>query len=196
MLDAASGTALFFRTPISDRSKVFPVSSGEEMREVQRNSFYMFKWLLPVLACVLSCFSHVWLHNPMGCSLSGSSVHGILQARILEWVAISFSGGTSWPRDQTRISVSPALAASSLPLAPPGKPYHCSFSRMYQGSGHRMIRASSMEWMPLIFHQLSPHTQKVKMSQNSTKINLHATQTEKTSPIPVPCQPGCSSVPV
>ena len=35
------------------------------------------------------------------CSLSGSSVHGILHARILEWVAISFSRGTSRPRDQT-----------------------------------------------------------------------------------------------
>ena len=40
----------------------------------------------------------------MHCSLPGSSVHGILQARILEWVAISFSGGSSWLRDGTRIS--------------------------------------------------------------------------------------------
>ena len=37
-------------------------------------------------------------------SLTGSSVHGILQARILEWVAISFSRGSSWPRDQTWVS--------------------------------------------------------------------------------------------
>ena len=37
-------------------------------------------------------------------SLPGSSVHGILQARILEWVAISFSRGSSKLRDQTRIS--------------------------------------------------------------------------------------------
>ena len=37
--------------------------------------------------------------NPMDCSLPGSSVHGILQARILEWVAIPFSGGSSQPRD-------------------------------------------------------------------------------------------------
>ena len=44
------------------------------------------------------------LCNPMGCSLSGSSVHGIFQARILEWVAISFSRGSSWPRDQTWVS--------------------------------------------------------------------------------------------
>ena len=41
--------------------------------------------------CMLSHFSHVWLCDPMGCSLWGSSVHGILQARILEWVAISSS---------------------------------------------------------------------------------------------------------
>ena len=38
------------------------------------------------------------------CSPPGSSVHGILQARILEWVAIPFSRGFSWPRDQTHIS--------------------------------------------------------------------------------------------
>ena len=40
----------------------------------------------------------------MDCSLPGSSVHGIFQARILEWVAISFSRGSSWPRDQSRVS--------------------------------------------------------------------------------------------
>ena len=39
------------------------------------------------------------LCNPMDCSLPSSSVHGILQARILEWVAILFSRGSSWPRD-------------------------------------------------------------------------------------------------
>ena len=39
------------------------------------------------------------LHNPMDYSPPGSSVHGILQARILEWVAMPFSRGTSQPRD-------------------------------------------------------------------------------------------------
>ena len=38
------------------------------------------------------------------CSLPGSSIQGILQARILEWVAISFSRGSSQPRDQTQVS--------------------------------------------------------------------------------------------
>ena len=44
------------------------------------------------------------LRDPMDCSPSGSSVHEILQARILEWVAISFSRGSSQPRDWTHIS--------------------------------------------------------------------------------------------
>ena len=44
------------------------------------------------------------LCDPIDCSLPGSSVHGILQARILEWGAISFSRGSSWPGDWTRAS--------------------------------------------------------------------------------------------
>ena len=44
------------------------------------------------------------LCDHMDCNLPGSSVHGILQARILEWVAISYFRGSSWPRDQTQIS--------------------------------------------------------------------------------------------
>ena len=44
------------------------------------------------------------LCSPMDCSTPGSSVHGISQTRILEWVVISSSRGSSWPRDQTRAS--------------------------------------------------------------------------------------------
>ena len=44
------------------------------------------------------------LCNPVDCSPPGSSVHGILQARILEWVAISFSRGSSQLRDRTQVS--------------------------------------------------------------------------------------------
>ena len=40
----------------------------------------------------------------MDCSLPGSSIHGIFQARVLEWVAISFSSGSSRPRDRTHVS--------------------------------------------------------------------------------------------
>ena len=50
--------------------------------------------------------AHSWqtLCDPVDCSLPGSSLHGILQARVLEWVAISFSRGSSQPRDQTQVS--------------------------------------------------------------------------------------------
>ena len=49
--------------------------------------------------------SRVWLFcDPMDCSPPGSSVHGILQARILEWVAMPFSKGSSWFRDRTHVS--------------------------------------------------------------------------------------------
>ena len=58
-----------------------------------------------VRACVLSRFSQCpTLWHPLDYSPPGSSVHGILQARMLEWVAISSSVGSSWPRDGTRIS--------------------------------------------------------------------------------------------
>ena len=42
--------------------------------------------------------------DPIDCSLPGSSVHGIFHAIVLEWIAISFSSGSSRPRDQTRVS--------------------------------------------------------------------------------------------
>ena len=58
------------------------------------------------------------LHNPMDCSLSGSSVHGIFQTRVLEWGAISFFRDIPDPGIEPR---SPALQADSLPSEAPGK---------------------------------------------------------------------------
>ena len=54
--------------------------------------------------CAQSLKSCLTLWDPMDCSPPTSSVHGILQARILQWVAMSFSRGSSWPRGQTCIS--------------------------------------------------------------------------------------------
>ena len=48
------------------------------------------------------------LCDPMDCSMPGSSIHKIFQARILEWVTISFSRGSSQPRDQTWVSLTEA----------------------------------------------------------------------------------------
>ena len=77
-----------------------------------------------VCVCVydqsLSC---VWLYaSPYGlCGPPGSSVHGILQARILEWVAISSSRGSSWPRDRAHIFCTSCTVADSS-AEPPEKP--------------------------------------------------------------------------
>ena len=58
------------------------------------------------------------LCDPRDCNPPGSSVHEIIQARILEWIVISSSGGSSRPRDQTLIScVSCVLYLDSLPLS-------------------------------------------------------------------------------
>ena len=59
------------------------------------------------------------LWDPMSYSLQDSSVHGILQARILEWVAMPSSGDLPKPGIEPR---SPATWADSLPSEPPGKP--------------------------------------------------------------------------
>ena len=71
----------------------------------------------------LLLLSHVRRAQPLGDRMEGSpsgpSVHGILQARILEWVAVPSSRGSSQPRDWTR---SPTLQADSLSSKPPGKP--------------------------------------------------------------------------
>ena len=53
---------------------------------------------------VLVAHSCLTLCDPIGCSPPGSSVHGILHARILEWVENPFSRGSSWPRDWTWVS--------------------------------------------------------------------------------------------
>ena len=57
--------------------------------------------------------------NPVDCSLPGFSIHGILQARILEWGAISFSRGSFQPKDRTWVS---CIAGRRFTLKPPGKP--------------------------------------------------------------------------
>ena len=60
--------------------------------------------LVPMMSVSVKSLSHVQLCDPMDCSLPGFSLHGILQARVLGWVAISFSRGSSQPRDRTQVS--------------------------------------------------------------------------------------------
>ena len=69
------------------------------------------------------------LYDPMDCSPSGSSVCGILQARILEWVAIPFSGGSSRPGIEPGTL---ALQADSLPSEPPRD--DIAFGKLWTGN--------------------------------------------------------------
>ena len=67
-------------------------------------SNFVYKPNSTLCVCVLVAQSCLTLCDPMDCSPPSSSVRGILQARILEWIAIPFSRETSQPRDQTLVS--------------------------------------------------------------------------------------------
>ena len=79
---------------------------------------YLQLW---VICCCSVTKSHLLLCNLMDCSLPGSSVHWSSQARILDWAAISFPRGSSWPWDRTCISHDSCWQVNSLP-EPPEKP--------------------------------------------------------------------------
>ena len=108
------------------------------------------------------------LCNPQGCSPPGSLVHGMSQARILEWVAISFSGGSSWPRGWTRISCVSCLAGGFFTTELPRKPKyyvcfidggHYSFRKMWQlTQAHTLGIGRVWNWIqPVGFHSLCPN---------------------------------------
>ena len=72
--------------------------------------------------CAQTRQSRLTLCDPMDCSPLGFSVHGILQARMLEWVAMPSSRGSSRPRDWTHISCSSCIAGGFFTTDPPRKP--------------------------------------------------------------------------
>ena len=106
--------------------------------------------------------------QPMDCSLPGSSVHGILQARILEWVAICFSRRSSQPRDRTHDSCSSCIAGRFFTSEPPGqaKGYSVCVCAVAQtgptlcnlldfsspgSSVHGILQARLLEWVAISF---------------------------------------------
>ena len=73
-------------------------------------------------AAAKSLQSFPTLRDPMVCSPPGSSVHGIFQARILEWVAISFTKVSNWPRNWTHVFYVSWIVTYSLPTKLSEKP--------------------------------------------------------------------------
>ena len=80
--------------------------------------FYSVNLSTMPCCCYLATKSCLTLCDPMDCSPPGSSVHGILQAGILEWVAIPLSRVSSRPRDRTHVSY---LAGRFFTTKPPGR---------------------------------------------------------------------------
>ena len=112
---------------LSEQIRIFP----RECRGKRRGSIKSYlKFNFIIIPCNLFCVCvraqsqlYVTLWNPLYCNPPGSCVHGIFQARILEWVAISFSRGSSHPRIEPATLVSPELARGFLTTALPGKPF-------------------------------------------------------------------------
>ena len=93
------------------------------------------------------------LYYPMGYSLPDSSVHGIFQERVLQWVAISFSRGSSQPRSLT-------LKADALPSEPPGKPAKVKVAQScptlcdpMNYTVHGILQARILEWIAFPFYR-------------------------------------------
>ena len=124
-----------------------------------------------VRACLLiqSCLT---LCNPMDCSLPGSSVHRILQAKILEWVAISFSRASSQPRDWTWVSWETCVLITLI-----------SFDmQMWQ---NRILRKIRGRWKILVHHiqfaHLTDEEVEAKTEDKTHRYDNPITQVKGTS---------------
>ena len=91
----------------------------EQLTLTMTQQSHYWTCILRVCVCAQPCPT---LYDPMDCSPPGSSVLGIVQARILEWVAISSSRGSSWPRSQIHISSISYTGRQIFTTEPPGKP--------------------------------------------------------------------------
>ena len=104
------------------------VTQNRQIVEYKLHIYYVICVCVYAQSCLTLC-------NPMNCSPPGSSVHGILQARILEWVAISFSRGSSQPRVRHTSLAFPALAGRFFTTVSPRKPqiytYVCIYTYVF-----------------------------------------------------------------
>ena len=91
----------------TDQIQVSRIADGFFTISANREALEHWSGLCRVVSCREVTQSCPTLCDPMDCSLPGSSLHGILQARVLEWVSISFSRESSQPKDQTWVSCIP-----------------------------------------------------------------------------------------
>ena len=96
-LGQVDGALTLGLVPLWKRLRECPGLFHHMKTQRRHSSMQQVKWNEVDQSCLTLC-------DPMVCSLPGSSIHGIFQARVLEWVATAFSRGSSWPRDQIRVS--------------------------------------------------------------------------------------------
>ena len=114
------------------------------------SDYFLCRYQMQVCKLLQLCST---LCNPMDYSLLGSSVHGILQARILEWVAMPSSRGSSWPRDGIRILMSPALAGKFFATS-------TTWSRYQVLSSNSNFQKIECDWLGgLVAHPLAKEGQ-------------------------------------
>ena len=100
-------TALSFQGPLTIKEVLDGRLSGPQVDvQTHKDYYYVRNKGLPLSSVLLVTQPCLTLCDPPPpeCSPPGSSVHGILQARILEWTDIPFYRGSSWTRDRTRVS--------------------------------------------------------------------------------------------
>ena len=138
--------------------------------------------MIPTSSCSMVSYLDLWQHShtcakshqscptfcdPMDCGLPGSSVQGILQARILQWVAIPSSRGSFQPRDRICISLwFLHWQEGSLPRVPPGNPYSVHIDAQFLGllaSGDFSLLITSfpnrkLKQLPVVQQLASSHT--------------------------------------
>ena len=145
--------------------------------------FYNSLFMTIVLGTVLSCFSRVQLCNSMHCTQLGSSVHGILQARILGRVVMASSRESSHPRDRTHVSCFLQCYAGTLPPLPLGKFFMIisetiykltQFSNNLRDADDTILMAESEE-------ELNSLLMKVKEEREKIDLNLNIQKTKFTA---------------
>ena len=149
-------------------------NSTEKTAEVYQVNHVHFKSLQ---LCSTLC-------DPMDCSPPGSSAHGILQVRIMDWVAMPFSRESSQPRDRTHISCLLHWQVGSLPLAPPGKPKYSILYIIFKCSSQFIISIITelfQLFVSIISNQFNYHSFTVQSRHHAQLIYM--TSFNKNNPI-------------
>ena len=121
------------------------------------DQFQPFRPNQPYLCLLITCVRVQSLPScPTLCdswdgSLPGSSVHGILQASTLEWVAMLSSRGSSQPRDRTHMSCISCVEGGFIIAEPPGKPFYLLYLS-------RMLLIKFVAWLPVLCNRLPCRT--------------------------------------